>query len=199
MPPIDVDVVPLLVAYLLDHHHHSFVLRPRRTSSLPSSISPSPPVKCLCHPKHPRYPCHRPPPPLPCRHNLYSFLSIEVYRSIIGSKKSLIVALVDLLSASGTSTRSIKDALKALFSLDLYPLNRTTLVELSVVLPLFALVVKDGRKGVVEDMTIVIAQVTRCDKSIEAFQEWTMLVFWWIWWLRGARGQGKMLRLCYRT
>ena len=105
---------------------------------------------------HPRHPCHRPPPPLPCRHNLYSFLSVEDYHSIIGSKKPLIVALIDLLSAPNTSTRSIKDALKALFSLDLYSLNRTTLVEL----PLFMLVVKNGRKGVVEDVTIVIAHVT---------------------------------------
>ncbi|CAL9183117.1 unnamed protein product [Musa hybrid cultivar] len=104
-------------------------------------------MKRLCRPKHPRHPCHCPSPPLPCRHNFYSFLSIEVYRSIIGSKKPLIVALVDLLSAPDASTRSIKDALKALFGLDLYSLNRTTLVELGVVLPLFVLVVKDGRKG----------------------------------------------------
>ncbi|URE43860.1 hypothetical protein MUK42_13926 [Musa troglodytarum] len=95
---------------------------------------------------------------------LYSLLSIEVCRSIIGSKKPLIATLVGLLSIVGTPTRSIKDALKAL-----YPLNCTTLVELGAMLPLFTLVVKDRQRGVVEDVTAVIAQVARCDESVEAF------------------------------
>ncbi|RWW11852.1 hypothetical protein BHE74_00049173 [Ensete ventricosum] len=59
-------------------------------------------------------------------------------------------------------TRFIKDALKVLFDLALYLLNRTALVELGVMPPLFVLVVKDP-------MT-VIAQVVRCDESIEAFR-----------------------------
>lgn len=69
---------------------------------------------------------------------------------------------MDLL---GALTRSIKDALKAL-----YPLNRTTLVKLGAMPPLFILVVKDGRRGVVEDATTVIDQVARHDENVEAFR-----------------------------
>ncbi|CAL9173789.1 unnamed protein product, partial [Musa hybrid cultivar] len=100
---------------------------------------------------------------------LYNLLFIEVYRSIIGSKKPLIAALVDLLDTLGVPTRSIKDALKILFGLVLYSLNRTALVELGTMPPLFALVVKDERRGVVEDATMVITQVAGCDESMEVF------------------------------
>ncbi|XP_074575844.1 U-box domain-containing protein 16-like [Curcuma longa] len=102
---------------------------------------------------------------------VYSLLSVDEYRPIIGSKRSLIAALLDLFRGHGvTPTRSIKDALKAIFLLSLYPLNRATLVEMGAVPPLFALVVKDGRRGVVEDATAVISQVAGCYESVDAFR-----------------------------
>ncbi|XP_042415213.1 protein spotted leaf 11-like [Zingiber officinale] len=102
---------------------------------------------------------------------VYSLLSVDEYRPIIGSKRSVIAALLDLFRGLGvTPTRSIKDALKAIFLLALYPLNRATLVEMGAVPPLFALVVKDGRRGVVEDATAVISQVAGCYESVEAFR-----------------------------
>ncbi|THU74508.1 hypothetical protein C4D60_Mb04t34110 [Musa balbisiana] len=100
---------------------------------------------------------------------LHSLLSIKVYRSIIESNKPLITTLVDLLGASDVSTRSIKDILKAHFGLIVYPLNYTALVELGIMLPLFTLVVKDKRKGVVEDTTTTITHVAGCDESVEVF------------------------------
>ncbi|URE30428.1 U-box domain-containing protein [Musa troglodytarum] len=93
---------------------------------------------------------------------LYNLLSVEVYHFIIGSKKPLIVAL-------SAPTRFIKDMLKALFDLALYPLNCIALVELNVVSSLFMLVKKDGRRGLVEDAMMVIAQVARYDENMEAF------------------------------
>lgn len=73
-------------------------------------------------------------------------LSIEVYRSIIGSKKPFIVALVDLFGAPNALTTSIEDA-NALFGLVFYPFNRIVLVELGTMLSLFTPVVKDGWRG----------------------------------------------------
>ncbi|RWW00108.1 hypothetical protein GW17_00036945 [Ensete ventricosum] len=70
---------------------------------------------------------------------LYNLLSIKMYRSIIAPKKPLIVVLVDLPNTPGMLTRSIKDALKALFGLAIYPLNYIAIVELGIVSPLFTL------------------------------------------------------------
>lgn len=95
-----------------------------------------------------------------------------MYRSIIRSKKSLIVTLVDLLGIPNASTRFIKDAFESLFSLALYSLNRTALIELGIMLPLFALVVKDGGREVVEDATMMIVQLVECNKSVEVL--WRM-------------------------
>ncbi|URE08381.1 U-box domain-containing protein [Musa troglodytarum] len=108
-----------------------------------SSTSQSLLVMRIYHPKHSQHPL----PPLPYCRNSCSLLLVEVYCSIIGSKKPFIVALMDLLNALGLSTRSIKNALKALFGLNLYSLNCTILVELGTVLPLFALMVKDNERG----------------------------------------------------
>ncbi|URD72819.1 hypothetical protein MUK42_37068 [Musa troglodytarum] len=66
---------------------------------------------------------------------------------------------MDLLDAPNTSIKSIKNVLKALFSLTLYPPIYLTLVELGAVQPLFVLMMKDEWRRVVEDMTMVIAQV----------------------------------------
>ncbi|XP_065049846.1 uncharacterized protein LOC135679792 [Musa acuminata AAA Group] len=88
------------------------------------------------------------------------------------SKKSLIVTLVDLLGIPNASTRFIKDAFESLFSLALYSLNRIALIELGIMLPLFALVVKDGGREVVEDATMMIVQLVECNKSVEVL--WRM-------------------------
>ncbi|OAY78891.1 U-box domain-containing protein 4 [Ananas comosus] len=101
---------------------------------------------------------------------LYSLLAVEAYRPIIGSKRPLLASLVGLLRAPGAPTRSIKDALKALFGVALYPLNRPALVELGAVPALFSLVVKVGRGGLVEDTTAVVAQVAGCAESVDAFR-----------------------------
>ncbi|RWW60358.1 hypothetical protein BHE74_00032651 [Ensete ventricosum] len=72
-------------------------------------------------------------------------------------RKLLIVALVHLLDAFDVSIRFIKDALKMFFGLALYSLNRTSLIDLGTVLPLFTLVVKDEQMGLVEVAMMVIA------------------------------------------
>lgn len=102
---------------------------------------------------------------------LYSLLVVAEYRPIIGAKRDIIFALVDIIRNSKSPPRSIKDALKALFGLSLYPLNRATMVELGAVPALFSLVVKDGRIGIVEDATAVIAQVAGCYESGDAFRK----------------------------
>ncbi|URE14117.1 U-box domain-containing protein [Musa troglodytarum] len=105
---VGTDAMPLLVAYLLNHHHSS-------GAKAPENI-----IAALLN------------------------LSISILK-----KPLIAAALVDLLSALDAPTRSIKDVLKALFGLDLYPLSRTALVELGIV-------------GVVED-------VARRDESMEVF------------------------------
>lgn len=94
----------------------------------------------------------------------------ETYRPIVGSKRDIIYALIDIIRYPDSPSRSVKDGLKALFGLALYPLNRSTLVEFGAVAALFGLVVEDGRVGVVEDSTAVIAQVAGCEESLEAFK-----------------------------
>jgi hypothetical protein len=98
-----------------------------------------------------------------------SLLCVDAYRPIVGAKRPLLAALVALLRGSGRGTRATKDALKALFGVALYPLNRAALVELGAVRALFALVMKDGRTGIVEDATAVVAQVAGCAESLGAF------------------------------
>ncbi|XP_077240198.1 U-box domain-containing protein 1-like [Tasmannia lanceolata] len=103
---------------------------------------------------------------------IHSLLIEPNYRPIIGSKPSILTPLIYLIHAHPNSPiRSIKDPLKALFSISLYPLNRPKLVELGVVPPLFMIVLKDRRAGVVEDATAVIAQVGGCYESVEAFRK----------------------------
>ncbi|KAG5539222.1 hypothetical protein RHGRI_019702 [Rhododendron griersonianum] len=102
---------------------------------------------------------------------LFSLLTVDGYRPIIGSKRDIIYALIDIIRNPSSHPRSIKDALKALFGISLYPLNRSTVIELGAVPCLFSLVVKDGRVGVVEDATAVIAQVAGCEEAREAFRK----------------------------
>ncbi|KAI4323563.1 hypothetical protein L6164_023158 [Bauhinia variegata] len=100
---------------------------------------------------------------------LHSLLVVDNYRPIIGSKRDIVYALVDIIKSHKSPPRSIKDALKALFGIALYPLNRSTMIHLGAVPPLFSLILKDGRLGIVEDATAVIAQIAGCEESEEAF------------------------------
>ncbi|XP_057453623.1 U-box domain-containing protein 1 [Lotus japonicus] len=103
-------------------------------------------------------------------HSLLS--SVDDYRPVVGSKREIVYALVDILRCHRFSPpRTVKDALKALFAIALHPLNRATMVHLGAVSALFKLVVNDGRVGIVEDATAVIAQVAGCEESTEAFRE----------------------------
>ncbi|CAL0333648.1 unnamed protein product [Lupinus luteus] len=96
----------------------------------------------------------------------------EEFRTVVGAKREIVYALVDILrSHSSSPARTIKDALKALFAISLYPLNRATVIHLGAVPALFNLVVKDGRVGMVEDATAVVAQVAGCEQSAEAFRK----------------------------
>ncbi|PUZ52938.1 hypothetical protein GQ55_5G013400 [Panicum hallii var. hallii] len=100
---------------------------------------------------------------------VHSLLCAEAHRATIGARRPLLAALVALLRAR-PSTRATKDALKALFGVALYPPNRATLVSLGAVQALFALVMTDGRHGIVEDATAVVAQVAGCAECLEAFR-----------------------------
>lgn len=102
---------------------------------------------------------------------VFSLLSVDTYRPIIGSKKALISALIALIRAPNQAARTVKDALKALFGMALYPMNRAKIVELGAVPALFSLILKEERLGVLEDATAVIAQVAGCYESLEAFRK----------------------------
>ncbi|URE49599.1 U-box domain-containing protein [Musa troglodytarum] len=135
-PLIETDVMPLLVARLLNHSHHHTSMSEAQENLIAALLN----LFISTH-KH-------------VVATLYNLLSVEAYRSI-ESKKLLIVTLVDLLDAPNALIRSIKDTLKALFGLVLYMLNCIALVKLYAMSPLFTLVVKDKWRGVV-NMTIVI-------------------------------------------
>lgn len=102
---------------------------------------------------------------------VHSLLVVDAYRPIVGGRAGLLSPLIQLLQPPNSPARSIKDALKALFGVALHPPNRPRLVELGAVPPLFHLVVKDSRIGVVEDATAVIAQVAGCGESVDAFRK----------------------------
>lgn len=102
---------------------------------------------------------------------VFSLLTVDIYRPIIGSKRDILYALIDIIRNPNSHPRSIKDALKALFGISLYPLNRASVIELGAVPALFSLVVKDGRLGVVEDATAVIAQIAGCEEAGDAFRK----------------------------
>lgn len=102
---------------------------------------------------------------------LYSLLMVESYRPIIGHKRDILFGLVDMVKRPDSASRSIKDGLKALFGLCLHPPNRAPLIGLGLVPVLFSLVCKDGRVGVVEDATAVIAQIAGCEESWDEFRK----------------------------
>ncbi|EAZ14879.1 hypothetical protein OsJ_04810 [Oryza sativa Japonica Group] len=99
---------------------------------------------------------------------VYSLLCVEANRPVVGARRPLLAALVSLLRAA-PNTRATKDALKALFAVALHPPNRATLVGLGAVQALFALIMTDGRSGIMEDATAVVAQVAGCAESLDAF------------------------------
>jgi hypothetical protein len=100
---------------------------------------------------------------------LYSLLVDDSYRSIIGAKRDIAYSLIEIIKRPNSPPRSIKDALKALFGIALFPLNRAGLIDLGAAGALFSLVLKDGRVGIVEDTTAVIAQIAGCEESESAF------------------------------
>ncbi|XP_076939999.1 U-box domain-containing protein 4-like [Bidens hawaiensis] len=102
---------------------------------------------------------------------VFSLLTVDSYRPIIGSKRDILYALIDIIRNPNSHPRTVKDALKALFGVSLYSLNRATVIELGAVPVLFKLVVKDGRVGIVEDATAVIAQLAGCEEAGEAFRK----------------------------
>ncbi|KAF7824733.1 U-box domain-containing protein 11 [Senna tora] len=106
-----------------------------------------------------------------CAATLHSLLLVDAYRPIIGSKRDIVHALVDIVRTAKSPTRSIKDALKALFGIALHPLNRPGMIELGAVESLFGLISRDGRVGIWEDATAVIAQIAGCEESEAAFRE----------------------------
>jgi hypothetical protein len=103
---------------------------------------------------------------------IYSLVAVDDYRSIIGSKRDIVYALIDIIRNTESPARTVKDSLKALFGISLYPLNRATVIELGAVPALFSVVVKDGRVGFVEDATAVIAQIAGCEEAGEAFGDY---------------------------
>ncbi|KAJ4970481.1 hypothetical protein NE237_003580 [Protea cynaroides] len=102
---------------------------------------------------------------------IYSLLLDEDNRPIIGSKLDIVESLINIIRNVSSPARSIKDALKALFAISLCSLNRPVMIELGAIPALFSLILKDGRIGLVEDATAVIAQVAGCGESGDAFRK----------------------------
>ncbi|XP_060218311.1 U-box domain-containing protein 11 [Lycium barbarum] len=102
---------------------------------------------------------------------IFSLLTFESYRPIIGHKRDILFGLIDIIKNPSSDSRTVKDALKALFGIALYPLNRAQIIELGAVNPLFSLLCNDGRVGILEDVTAVIAQIAGCEESWEAFRK----------------------------
>ncbi|XP_012457458.2 U-box domain-containing protein 4 [Gossypium raimondii] len=107
-----------------------------------------------------------------CAATLHSILiADESSRPIIGSKRDILYTLLSIIGDEHAPARSIKDALKALFGIALYQLNRASLVGLGAVPALMSLIVRDARKGIVEDATAVLAQIAGCEESEEAMRK----------------------------
>ncbi|KAK9682174.1 hypothetical protein RND81_10G055600 [Saponaria officinalis] len=100
---------------------------------------------------------------------VYSLSLDPSHRATIGSKRDLVYFLVDIVSYSNSPSRSLKDAVKALFGLSLHPPNRQTILSFDALPALFGRVVHDRRVGLVEDVTAVVAQLAACDAAPAAF------------------------------
>ncbi|KAH9321635.1 hypothetical protein KI387_016274, partial [Taxus chinensis] len=99
---------------------------------------------------------------------IFSLNVVEHYRPIFGDKASVVRGLLDLIRMG--NPKCTKDALKALFHLALYPLNRAKMVSAGLVPVLFALVM-NASTGLVEDATAVLAQVAGCSESAQGFRK----------------------------
>ena len=112
----------------------------------------------------------RPTSPAAAQHAatvIYSLLSVETHRPIVGNNRDIVSALISMIRGSNPS-RSIKDALKAIYAIAHYEGNRPLVIELGVVPALFSIIVNDGRTGIIEDCTAVVAQIAGCEESLEA-------------------------------
>ncbi|KAK8647325.1 hypothetical protein V6N13_121069 [Hibiscus sabdariffa] len=107
-----------------------------------------------------------------CAATLHSLLiAEESYRPIVGSKHDILFSLLSIIAANNAPPRSINEALKALFGIALYPLNRKSLVSLGAVRALVTLILRDEWSGIVEDATAVLAQIAGCEESEEAIRK----------------------------
>ncbi|GKV39636.1 hypothetical protein SLEP1_g47381 [Rubroshorea leprosula] len=107
-----------------------------------------------------------------CAATIHSLLiADESYRPIIGSKRDIIYSLVRIVTDSNSPARSIKDALKAMFGVALYPLNRATLIDLGAIPALVSIIVRDARTGIMEDASAVLAQIAGCEESEEGLRK----------------------------
>ncbi|XP_078436074.1 ARM repeat superfamily protein [Wolffia australiana] len=104
-----------------------------------------------------------------------SLLAEESFRPVIGAKDELISALIAMLRPIHppypNPSRSVKDAMKAIFGIAVCAANRSGLIRLGAVPALFWLIVNDARAGIVEDATAVVAQIAGCKGSLEAFRQ----------------------------
>ncbi|RWW05878.1 hypothetical protein GW17_00030825 [Ensete ventricosum] len=120
-PLADAGDMPLLAAHLLNHHHHHLFIAEGQKNTIVALLNLSIFThKRSCASQH-------------VTQTFYNLLSIEAYYSIIISKKPLIGNLMDLLGSYDVPNRSIKDALKTLFGLAIYPLNHIGLIELGTI------------------------------------------------------------------
>ncbi|PKA53713.1 U-box domain-containing protein 4 [Apostasia shenzhenica] len=101
---------------------------------------------------------------------VFSLLADESCRPIIGSNKPLLSALISVVRSPASAVRTVKDAIKALFGVALYPPNRPAMVQLGAVPALFSIAMRRGQPGLVEDATAVIARVAGCCDSLDAFR-----------------------------
>ncbi|XP_074280586.1 U-box domain-containing protein 17-like [Silene latifolia] len=101
---------------------------------------------------------------------VYSLSLQPDLRPKLGSMRDLVYYLVDIVASFDSPSQSVKDAVKALFGISLCPENRKNVIDLGGILALFARVAGDGRVGVVEDVTAVIAQLAGCDAAPAGFR-----------------------------
>ncbi|XP_074320763.1 uncharacterized protein LOC141657424 [Silene latifolia] len=90
---------------------------------------------------------------------LYSLSLHPDHRATIGSMRDILYTLLDIVSIPNSPSRSVKDSVKALFGLSLHPPNRDTMLSLDAAGVLFGRIVRDGRVGMLEDVTAVVAQL----------------------------------------
>ncbi|KAL9233824.1 hypothetical protein vseg_008771 [Gypsophila vaccaria] len=104
---------------------------------------------------------------------VFSLSLLPSLRSTLGSNHRIVSPLIDIVRTYDSALQTVRDAVKALFGLALYPPNRGIILELGGGAALFDRVVFDNRNdriGVVEDVTAVIAQVAGFEGSPGIFK-----------------------------